>query len=124
MFCKMWPREYSSRLISSCLVKGGVIHPVNTLSRGKVWRSRITTRKPESRSFQAQELPAGPLPTIRTSHASIWSPDFPAVLLYTGARGSMEFAGRQFAQKRFETVEAFRHEIRRQLQRGTAARLS
>src|SRR5712671_3857551 len=117
-------REYSCRSISSSSTTGGVIHPPHTLSRGKICRSRITTLKPESRSFQAQELPAGPAPTIRTSHTSIWSPALRAGLLYTGALGSTEFAGRQFARKRFETVAACRHETRRQLRRGTAARLS
>src|SRR6202158_5643547 len=117
MFCKTWSREYSCRSISSSSATGGVIHPPHTLSRGKVCRSRITTRKPESRSFQAQELPAGPAPTIRTSHASIWSPALRALLLYTGARESMEFVGRQFARKQFETGEAWRREIRREVGR-------
>src|SRR6266404_1582110 len=86
MLCKTRTREYSSRSISSSSTTGGVIHPPHTLSRGKVWRSKITTRKPESRSFQAQEVPAGPAPTIRTSHASMWSPALRAVHLYTGER--------------------------------------
>src|SRR6202790_3487172 len=123
MFCKTWPREYSRRSISSSSTTGGVIHPPHTLSRGKICRSRITTLKPESRSFQAQELPAGPAPTIRTSHASIWSPALRAVPLHTGARGSMEFAGRQFARKRFETVEACQKEIKQQFRRDRPARL-
>jgi hypothetical protein len=48
-----------------------VIHPPQILSRGKICRSSIATSNPELRSLQAQDDPAGPPPTIRTSHASI-----------------------------------------------------
>src|SRR5580700_2483822 len=49
----------------------GVIHPPQTLSRGKTCLSRMATSNPAFRSFQAQDEPAGPPPTIKTSHASI-----------------------------------------------------
>src|SRR5664279_5849625 len=49
----------------------GVIHPPQSLWRGKALRSRMSVSSPESRSPQAQEDPAGPPPTIKTSQESI-----------------------------------------------------
>ena len=53
-----------------------VLEP-QSLLRGKVARSSTRTSRPESRRAQSHEDPAGPPPTINTSHASIpgrWSP--------------------------------------------------
>src|ERR1035441_1826183 len=49
----------------------GVIHPPQSLLRGKVLRSISSVSSPDCRSPQAQEDPAGPPPTIKTSHESI-----------------------------------------------------
>src|SRR5215469_5573687 len=52
----------------------GVIQPPQTLLRGNLALSRMATRSPELRSRQAQDEPAGPPPTIRTSQESIPDP--------------------------------------------------
>src|SRR5262245_31821404 len=51
----------------------GVIQPAHTLSRGKTARSMTTTSRPARRSARAEEDPAGPPPTIRTSQVSMSS---------------------------------------------------
>src|SRR6056300_753258 len=45
----------------------GVTQPAHNLVRGKVARSRTSTSRPASRSFQAQVDPAGPPPTTMAS---------------------------------------------------------
>src|SRR5262245_1901548 len=75
------PSPYSFGSISSISNTGGVIQPAQGLSRGKIFRSRISTLKPAWQSAQAQEEPAGPPPTINTSHLVI-SLSFGELLFY------------------------------------------
>src|SRR5207245_6319577 len=67
MGCSTRPRAYSSRSRASASTTPGVIHPAQTLSRGKTARSITTTSSPATRSRHAQVDPAGPPPTTTTS---------------------------------------------------------
>src|ERR1039457_764562 len=49
----------------------GVIHPPQSLLRGKALRSISSVSSPDCRLPQAQDDPAGPPPTIKTSQESI-----------------------------------------------------
>src|SRR5437899_2389852 len=60
--------RYSSGFRRSARTTAGVIQPAHTLSRGNCARSRTRTSNPAERSAHAQDDPAGPPPTTRTSH--------------------------------------------------------
>src|SRR5229473_2686143 len=122
--CNTRLREYSVTSIASSLRTGGVIHPPHTLLRGKICLSRITVVSPESRNFQAQELPAGPAPTIKISHASIAHPRLRFASADRDERESTEFADKPSAQRRFEKVAKWRRGIPQSLRRDRAARFS
>src|ERR1700674_5750464 len=104
MGCRTRLRAYSARSIWSSCNTGGVTHPPQTLSRGKFCLSKITVVSPESRNFHAQELPAGPAPTIKISHESISYPRLRFAPADRDERESEEFADKPSAQRLFEKV--------------------
>src|SRR5262245_8577480 len=81
---------YSRASISNSSSTGGVIQPPQTLSRGNLPFSRSATSNPARISFQAQAEPAGPAPTIRTSHESISTPAWGPTRPGRGNLGSRE----------------------------------
>src|ERR1035438_7827662 len=102
----------------------GVIHPPQSLLRGKVLRSISRVSSPDSRSPQAQEDPAGPPPTIKTSQESIIRrlPYLgPGWRRCTGGCASMErtYTGPQ--QTRSGTTGACRPERQRWIRQDRAA---
>src|SRR5919109_5232165 len=64
------PARYSSGSIRRSSITCGVIQPAQTFSRGNVALSMTATSAPACRSVQAQVEPAGPPPTMSTSHLS------------------------------------------------------
>src|SRR6202165_6293524 len=122
--CRTRHRAYSARSILSSCSTGGVTHPPHTLSRGKICLSRITVVSPESRNFQAQELPAGPAPTIKRSHESISLLCLRFASADRDERESREFAAKPSAQRRFEKVARCRGGIPQSPRRDRAARFS
>src|SRR3984893_4924488 len=122
--CRTRHRAYSTRSTLSSCSTGGVIHPPHTLSRGKICLSRITVVSPESRNFQAQELPAGPAPAIKISHESIWLPHLRFASADRDGRGAKQFADKPSPQRLFEKVAKCRRGIPQSLRPDRAARFS
>ena len=114
---------YLFRSISRASSTAGVIHPPQILSRGNTCLSRIMVSRPDRRSSHAQDEPAGPPPTIRTSHESISVPLLLATNLYKGERESKGSADIPIPQKRFETIVAFPPERQRSIRRDRGATL-
>src|SRR6476619_4161470 len=59
---------------SSTGQQAGFKQSPQTFSRGKLARSRTSVRKPAAAQNAAQLAPAGPLPTMATSHIFAYSP--------------------------------------------------
>src|ERR1017187_5139563 len=115
-------RPYSSGLTRSMWKTAGVIQPPQTLSRGNLPLSRTSTSSPEDRSPQAQEDPAGPAPTIKTSHESMVDPVAEMQWCPRPDRSEpKEFSGTFDPQTRFETVEAHQRRMRQSSPPGKGA---
>src|ERR1051326_5337626 len=108
--------------ISSACNTQGVIHPPHTLFRGNMALSRITTRNPEARKAQAHDDPAGPPPTIKTSHECIALPVSPVQMHFCkGDRASTAVTCRLVRQKQFGTTAECPSENRRSIQPDISA---
>src|SRR5258708_499862 len=72
----------------------GVIHPAQTLSRGNTAASATTTSSPSCRNARAHDDPAGPPPTISTSHMSMNRPSQDETIARVGQAGRVRLVGK------------------------------